>query len=74
MATLVRRPMGGIGRFRLAPVDAWRDSSFCMPALILAAAASETDELLGDEELGVRWSPSALLLLPYDRFWEVDGG
>jgi hypothetical protein len=45
-----------------------------MPALILAAAASETDELLGDEELGVRWSPSALLLLPYDRFWEVDGG
>ena len=45
-----------------------------MPALILAAAAREIDELLGDGALGVRWSPSALLLLLYGPFWEVDGG
>ena len=57
MATLALRPEGCGGRLRFELVDVVeerRDSWFCMPALIVAAAARDTEEALGDKELGVR--------------------
>ena len=54
MATLdLRRsllPIWGEGRLRFELVDEWRESWFWIPALMVAAAARETEDDLGDGE------------------------
>ncbi len=54
MATLdLRRsllPIWGGGRLRFELEDEWRESWFCIPALIVAAAARETEDDLGEGE------------------------
>ena len=53
MATFDLRWLGVCGgRLRFELVEDRRESWFCMPALIVAAAASETEEALGELEPG----------------------
>ena len=68
----LRRLAGWEGRLRLELVEDRRDSWFCMPALIVAAAASETEDgLLGE------WEPvggSPPLTCTCDPDGEREGG
>lgn len=54
------RPIGTDGRFRFEVLEERRESSFWMPALMVADAARESEDERGEGEPGERWRGSVL--------------
>lgn len=50
------------GRFRVEELEERRESSFCIPAFIVAEAASERDDERGEDEPGGPWWGSGLVV------------